>query len=103
MKSKRTQALEITKKTKLVVWERDNHCCIFCGRYVEWNYANSHYVKRSQGGLGIEQNIMTNCDRCHKLFEETKYRPQMKEYAKKYFMSKYPNWNENDLIYRKYN
>ena len=65
MKSERTKALMITKDTKLQVWERDNHRCIFCGRYVEWNYANSHFIKRSQGGLGIPENIMTNCQECH--------------------------------------
>ena len=102
MKSKRTKALEISKQVKLKVWERDNHRCIFCGRYVEWNLANSHYIKRSQGGLGIEENIMTNCVRCHKDFEETSRRKEMKIFAKNYFMAKYPNWNEKKLVYRKY-
>ena len=43
----------------MAVWERDNHRCIFCGKLVPYNLANSHFIKRSQGGLGIEQNIMT--------------------------------------------
>ncbi len=102
MKSKRTKALEISKKVKLKVWERDNRRCIFCGRYVDWNFANSHYIKRSQGGLGIEENIMTNCINCHNDFEETSRRKEMKIFAKNYFMAKYPNWNENNLIYRKW-
>ena len=101
MKSKRTKALEISKETKLIVWERDDHRCIFCQRYVEWNYANSHYIKRSHGGLGIEKNIMTNCERCHNLFDDSIYREQMKQFAKEYLMSKYEDWNEDDLTYKK--
>lgn len=101
-KHKLTKATEIPKKVKIKVWERDNHKCIFCGKYVEWNYANSHYIKRSKNGMGIEKNIMTNCERCHDLFEESIYREQMKEYAKNYFKGLYQNWNEEELIYKKY-
>lgn len=101
-KHKLTKATEIPKKIKLLVWERDNHECIFCHTPVSWHYANSHYIKRSHSGLGIEpKNIMTNCARCHKLFEESKYREQMKEYAKNYFISKYESWNEKSLVYKK--
>lgn len=102
-KHKLTKATEIPKKVKMIVWERDEHRCIFCKTPVEWNYANSHYIKRSHSGLGIEpKNIMTNCDRCHKLFEESIYREQMKEYARNYLKSKYDDWSEKDLVYKKY-
>lgn len=102
-KHKLTKATEIPKKVKMIVWERDEHRCIFCHTPVSWNYANSHFIKRSHSGLGIEpKNIMTNCDRCHKLFEESIYREQMKEYARNYLKSKYDDWNENDLVYKKY-
>ena len=100
--NKVTKATSITKKVKMEVWERDNHRCIFCQKEVPWNYANSHYIKRSQLGLGIPENIMTNCQRCHNLFEESIYRENMKEYAKNYFISKYSYWNEDILIYKKY-
>lgn len=101
-KHKLTKATEIPKAVKMRVWERDNHRCIFCQKEVEWNYANSHYTKRSQLGLGIEKNVMTNCDRCHKLYEESVFREQMQEYAKQYFIELYEDWNEDDLIYKKY-
>lgn len=57
-KHKLTKATEIPMKVKKVVWERDNHKCIYCNKYVDVYYANSHYIKRSQLGLGIEQNIV---------------------------------------------
>ena len=98
---KRTKALGITKNVKLIVWERDNHKCIFCDKYVPWNYANSHYIKRSHGGLGIEQNIMTNCQECHDLFEHSESRKKMLNIAKNHLKTKYDNWDEKDLIYRK--
>ncbi len=101
-KHKVTKATDIPTKLKKKVWERDRHKCIFCDTPVTWHYANSHYIKRSQLGLGIEQNIMTNCERCHKLFEESNQREQMKEKAKDYFLSLYPDWNEKDLVYKKY-
>lgn len=101
-KHKLTKATEIPKKIKLIVWERDEHKCIFCNTAVTWYYANSHFIKRSHSGLGIEQNIMTNCERCHKLFEESPKREEMKKIARNHFKSKYDNWKEEDLIYKKY-
>ena len=48
MKSKRTKACEISQKVKEIVWNRDNHKCIYCGRYVHKTCANAHFIKRSQ-------------------------------------------------------
>lgn len=101
-KHKLTKETEISKNVKMIVWERDNHRCIFCQRYVDWIYANSHYIKRSHNGKGIPENIMTNCEKCHSLFEESIYREEMKELAKNYLMSKYDYWNEEMLVYKKY-
>ena len=101
MKKKRTRALEITKDVKLRVWERDDHKCIFCGKPVEWNMADSHFKKRSHGGLGIEENIMTNCPECHHMFDDTKYRKLMMPRAEQYLRSKYPNWSDELISYKK--
>lgn len=102
-KHKLTKATEIPKEVKLKVWERDKHRCIFCGKEVPWNLANSHYIKRSQLGLGIEQNVMTNCERCHALYDDSLYREEMKEKAKKHFMILYSDWDEKNLIFNKFN
>lgn len=48
MKSKRSKACDISQKVKEAVWNRDNHKCIYCGKYVSKTYANAHFVKRSQ-------------------------------------------------------
>ena len=99
--SKRTKSLSIPKDVKLEVWERDNHRCIFCGKLVPWNCANSHFIKRSHGGLGIPENIMTNCPDCHTLFDNSKHRESMLPIAEVYLKSKYKEWNYDILIYKK--
>ena len=102
MKSKRSKATDISQKVKEIVWERDHHKCIYCGS----NFAmpNAHFISRSHGGLGIEENIVTLCQKCHhnydngkskELKEDIRYRIQT------YLMSCYPEWNTESLIYKK--
>ena len=98
-KSKRSKACDISQKVKNIVWERDGHCCIYCGSTRAM--PNSHYIPRSKGGLGIEQNIVTLCNRCHYNYDMTDMREHYKEYIINYLKSKYPDWKEEDLIYRK--
>lgn len=99
--SKRTKALAITKDVKLIVWERDNHRCIFCGVHVPWNLANSHFIKRSHGGLGIPKNLFCACLNCHKEFDDGINRNAMLIKARKHLKSKYASWSEDELIYKK--
>ena len=101
-KHKLTKHTEIPLKVKKEVWERDNHKCIFCGKEVPLFNANSHYIKRSHNGLGIPKNIMTNCDECHNKFDDSVLRKSMLIQARKHFKSKYKDWNEDDLIYKKW-
>ena len=101
-KHKLTKKTEIPQKVKKEVWERDEHKCIFCGKEVPLFNANSHYIKRSQLGLGIPKNIMTNCDECHDKFDDSIFRKEMQIKAKKHFQSKYENWNEEELVYKKW-
>lgn len=97
-KSRRTKALEIPRKVKIAVYERDNGCCIWCGKQGQ---PNAHYIARSQGGLGIEENILTLCWDCHRKYDQTTARPRMRDFFKGYLKSIYPEWDENKLIYKK--
>ena len=99
MKSKRAKACDITKKVKDIVWERDNHQCIICGSC--YAMPNSHYIRRSQGGLGIEENIVTMCNRCHMAYDQGDERQAIATYTERYLRSKYPDWNKEKLIYKK--
>ena len=99
MKSKRSKACDISKAVKDAVWERDGGRCIICGTVNAM--PNSHYVKRSQGGLGIEENITTMCLRCHDDFEGKK-RIALKPFVAAYLSEKYDGWSEDKLIYKKH-
>ena len=102
-KHKQTKEKEIQKKVKEVVWKRDKHKCIFCGKLVDVFYANAHFIPRSAGGLGIEENIVTACENCHREQDNGK---NTKEYDKKaeiYLKRIYgTNWDKENLIYKKF-
>ena len=102
-KHKTTKATEIPLKVKKVVWERDKHCCIYCHKPVSLYFANSHYIKRSQLGKGIEENVVTACYNCHYLYDFKDFDGKMKNYTKEYLKTKYALWNEELLVYKKNN
>lgn len=100
MKSKRAKACDIPKKVKDIVWERDNHQCIICGS--PQAMPNSHFIRRSQGGLGIEENIVTMCFRCHNMYDQGSDRRAIEAYTENYLKSKYPDWDRKNLTYKKW-
>ena len=98
----RTKACDIPTKIKQVVWERDGHRCIFCGKSVSKSCANAHLVKRGQGGLGIEQNIFTACVECHHEEDNGKNTKDYERKAEKYLKLIYgTKWNRKNLVYKK--
>ena len=99
MKTKQAKACDISKRVKDIVWERDGHKCIICGSY--YAMPNSHYIRRSQGGLGIEENIVTMCQRCHREYDQGGEREAIAAYTEQYLRSQYPDWNKEKLIYKK--
>lgn len=99
--NKRTKALQIPPAVKEKVWERDGGCCVYCGSHYAAPVA--HYIARSHGGLGIEENILTLCDECHRKYDQTTKRREMREFFRDYLKSKYPEWAENNLTYRRQN
>lgn len=101
MKTKRAKACDIPQKVKVAVWERDNHYCIICGNSNAM--PNAHYIPRSQGGLGIEENIVTLCLDCHRKYDQSVERTLYGEMIKEYLKRQYPNWNEKNLVYRRIN
>lgn len=95
---KRTKALQIPVDVKRRVWERDGYC-VYCGNPNAAPVA--HYIARSQGGLGIEENILTLCESCHRRYDQSGDRQKMKTFFREYLRSKYPEWNEGNLRYRR--
>lgn len=97
MKSKRTKATSISTQTAQTVWLRDKGVCVLCGAM---GSPTAHFIARSQGGLGIEQNIVTLCDRCHHRYDQTTEREQIREMLRNYLKSKYADWDERKLVYK---
>ena len=96
-----TKHTAIPKAVKERVYERDHHQCLFCGRYVDVSNASAHYIARSHGGLGIEENLLTLCDWCHNQFDNSEYRQEMKLLFGRYLKAHYPDLDESKLIYKK--
>ena len=98
-KKTRKKACEISKQVRMTVAIRDNGKCIFCGRP---GISNAHLVKRSQGGLGIEENIFTACPECHYEEDFGKNSKEYEEKAERYLKSKYgTSWNRRKLVFRR--
>lgn len=106
---RRTEKLAISRVVKAQVANRDSWggwpCCIVCGRPAPTEdplaFSCCHYIARSQGGLGIEENIMTLCPECHRRFDQSGSRDAIRKLLRRYLREHYENWNEEDLIYRK--
>ena len=102
-KSKRAKATDISQDVKEFVWNRDNRQCICCHTDVPKTCANAHYIKRSKGGLGIPENIVTLCPECHHEEDNGKNTKVYENLVKLYLQNYYGNsWNEKNLIYKKY-
>lgn len=107
-KNARAKACDIPQKVKQEVWERDSGRCVWCGATVNV-MPNAHVVSRAQGGLGIAENVVTLCTQfgngCHYSFDNgtAEVKEAMYESIENYLKSFYPDWNKDDLIYRKYN
>lgn len=97
--SKMSKACDIPPKVKRKVWERDGGCCIICGN--PYAMPNAHYIRRSQGGLGIEQNVVTLCHKCHDDYDNGSKREDYGKMIADYLKACYRNWDEKKLIYRK--
>ena len=98
-KSKRAKATDIPKAVKEKVFERDNGCCVFCGRP---GLPNAHYISRAHGGLGIEENILTACPECHRRMDNSTDRKTYLEAAEAYLRRVYQgSWDATRLIYKK--
>ena len=106
---KDTKARDFDRKAKLAIMHRDTvegwPCCVFCGAAAPSEespvWSNAHYISRAQGGLGIPENGLTLCPICHRKYDQTTARFEMRGYFREYLSEHYENWSEDALIYRK--
>ena len=106
-KSKRTKACEIKPSVKQKVWERQNGRSIISGVPINVSDCCCHYVPRSKGGLGIEENIVGMTLNEHRKFDNNvvgaslQVYQKMREMARKHLIEHYPGWNEESMVYKK--
>ena len=96
---KRKTACDITQKTRHKVYERDG-ACIICGSHSMLQAA--HYIGRAQGGLGIEENLVILCAKCHADYDNGYKRKEYGEFIRAYLTNRYPGWDEEELRYNKW-
>ena len=102
-RKKRKDLTDIPTKVKTIVWERDSHKCIFCGKVVPKFYANAHFIPRSAGGLGIPENIFTACENCHREQDNGLNTKLYDKIAENHLKSIYgASWDKSKLIYKKW-
>lgn len=96
---KRTKALSIPPEVKQAVYERDEGSCVICGRA---GSPNAHFIARSQGGLGIEENIVTLCPDCHRDYDNSEKRSFYRELIREHLDEFYPDITDEDRVYKKW-
>ena len=108
-KSKQAKAREFPPKVREEIKKRDGGC-IFCkmGYHMaaEAGYLHSimHYIPRSKNGLGIPENGAVGCQYHHTLLDNGNLglREEMLEIFREYLQAYYPDWNEKELTYSKW-
>ena len=109
-----TKATQIPPEVKRIVAERDSEngpaTCIICGAP---GAPNAHIIRRSQGGMGVEQNIVCLCPSCHYAFDEGLYMSRLRPlgfrsrediavYIIAYIKGHYPDWTPESVTYSKW-
>lgn len=110
-----TKHTAIPARVKAAVALRDcadgRCCCVVCGS--PYAAPNAHIVRRSQGGMGVEQNIVALCAPCHRAFDEGEWldrlhplgfysRQDIEDHIIAYIKGYYPGWTREEVTYSKW-
>lgn len=108
---KMTKATAIPESVKRKVYYRDNCRCVVCGKFIRYDEEtntyygggpNAHYIRRSRGGRGIEENIVTLCNECHHDFDNGFKRESIGSWLSEYLDKWYPDFPDEKRVYTKY-
>ena len=113
MKKSRKISCDFTPAVKKRIFERDRQQCLFCklGYHMECKSEmllgiqdTMHFVNKSQGGLGIEENGVTGCRYHHGLLDNGHLglRDEMLEIMEEHLKSHYRDWDKSKLVYSKW-
>lgn len=99
----RAKQCDISPKVRQAVLLRDSWddctCCVLCGKPRPETLM--HYIPRSAGGLGIEENLVAGCIQCHHDTDHTTKREQNLERIREYLDQYYPGFEDEYRVYEK--
>lgn len=95
MKSKLTKATDISQQVRQQVKERDKYC-VLCGS--SYNLEIAHFISRKRLGLGVKENLVLLCRRCHYDYDMTTKRAEIQGILRDYLSRFY---DETKLKYKK--
>lgn len=112
-RSKQAKAREFNEKSRKEIYLRDCMQCIFCRKGYRMEGSSwldreilsvMHYIPRSRNGLGIPQNGAIGCQYHHNMLDNGNQgvREEMLEMFREYLQSCYKDWEEEDIVYRKW-
>lgn len=102
MKSARSKACDIKPEVRQKVFERENYCCALCGEFIrDYGGQAAHFISRKNGGLGIEENLIALCWKCHHRLDQTTERKNLLAFVKAYLDQKYPDFSDDKRVYKK--
>lgn len=95
------------------IFLRDGEECLFCRLNYHMECKSSmllqiadtmHFINKSQGGLGIEENGVTGCRYHHGLLDNGNkgLREEMLNIMEEHLKNHYPDWDRKKLAYNKW-
>ena len=102
----------IKTTTARKVAERDRWTCIFCEQNYKMEKADEfgkaikdimHFIPRSQGGKGIEENLAVGCRYHHQMLDNGKdgNREEMLKIFEEHLRFWYKGWDREGLVFKK--
>lgn len=100
-------ATRISKEVYEAVVNRDKvngyPCCVYCGKPARNDTGEGlechHFIPRSLGGMGIEENLCMLCSECHRRIHNGNVK--LNQFVREYLNARYEEWSEDQLIWRK--
>ena len=113
MSKKKKVNYNFTPEIRKKIFYRDGQQCVFCKINYHMECRSEmlleivdtmHFVNKSQGGLGIEENGVTGCRYHHGLLDNghVGLRDEMLEMMEEHLKNCYPDWDKAKLVYNKW-
>lgn len=95
---RQTKYTGISHDVYQTVFERDGGRCVYCGAPSPLQCA--HYVSRARGGMGVPENLVMLCMRCHQAMDQGGG-ADIKTEVRDYLTLHYDGWTEDAQKYKK--